>query len=284
MTKPDTDVTMSDGDFSKLRAIVHRNTGITIGETRKTMLVSRLRRRLREVNEPSFAAYISRLSRDPEEMQELTNRVTTNETYFYRTPRVWDYFQGVFIPEYLANGQNRRMRVWSAAASTGEEAHTIGAILEQQRLANPGFDYSVLGTDVSSRVLEVAQKGVYNGRSIARFRKEQPELFARQMAGSDAAGYRAVPQVRARLKFKLHNLLEKLGGTSPFDAVFLRNVLIYFTDEDQERILRHVRDLIKPDGILFIGESETLNNLQTGFEQLAPIIYRPAARVGGPCA
>ncbi|OBY26664.1 chemotaxis protein CheR [Leisingera sp. JC1] len=275
---------MSDGDFSKLRAIVHRNTGITIGETRKTMLVSRLRRRLREVDEPSFASYISRLASDPAEMQELTNRVTTNETYFYRTPRVWDYFQDVFLPEFHARGENLRMRVWSAAASSGEEAHTIGTILEKQRLEKPGFDYSVLGTDVSSRVLDVAQTGVYNGRSIARFRKEKPDLFASHMKGSDADGYKAVPQIRARLKFKLHNLLEKLGGTSPFDVVFLRNVLIYFTDEDQEKILQHVRELIKPDGVLFIGESETLNNLRTGFEQLAPIIYRPSARVSSPCA
>ncbi|WP_052272477.1 CheR family methyltransferase [Leisingera sp. ANG-M7] len=284
MRKPDTDITMSDGDFTKLRAIVHRNTGITIGETRKTMLVSRLRRRLREVEEPSFASYISRLASDPAEMQELTNRVTTNETYFYRTPRVWDYFQDVFLPEFQARGENLRMRVWSAAASTGEEAHTIGTILEQKRLEKPGFDYSVLGTDVSSRVLDVAQKGVYNGRSIARFRKEKPDLFASHMKGSDADGYKAVPQIRARLKFKLHNLLERLGGTSPFDVVFLRNVLIYFTDEDQEKILQHVRELIKPDGVLFIGESETLNNLRTGFEQLAPIIYRPSARVSSPCA
>ncbi|OED50196.1 chemotaxis protein CheR [Rhodobacteraceae bacterium (ex Bugula neritina AB1)] len=274
---------MSDGDFSKLRAIVHQNTGITIGETRKTMLVSRLRRRLREVEEPSFGAYISRLASDPEEMQELTNRVTTNETYFYRTPRVWDYFQSVFLPEFQSKGSNRKIRVWSAAASTGEEAHTIGTILEQLRLETPGFDYSVLGTDVSSRVLDIAQAGLYNGRSITRFRRDQPALFASHMTGSDAEGYKAVPQIRARLKFKLHNLLEKLGGTSPFDAVFLRNVLIYFTDEDQEKILRHVRDLIKPDGVLFIGESETLNNLRTGFEQVAPIIYRPAARVGNSC-
>lgn len=281
MKKTVSDNGMSDGDFARLRAIVHKQTGITIGETRKSMLVSRLRGRLRDLEEGSFGSYISRLSKDPEEMQELTNRVTTNETYFYRTPRVWDYFQDVFLPGFHAREESRRLRVWSAAASTGEEAHTIGAILEQQRLKVSGFDYSVLGTDVSSRVLEVAQKGVYKGRSIARFRKSQPELFASHMAGSDAQGYKAVPQVRARIKFKLHNLLEKLGGTTPFDVVFLRNVLIYFTDEDQETILGHVRDLIRPDGVLFIGESETLKNLDTGFEQVAPIIYRPAMRAAG---
>ena len=147
MSKPDTDVTMSDGDFSKLRAIVHQNTGITIGETRKTMLVSRLRRRLREVGEPSFAAYISRLSSDPEEMQELTNRVTTNETYFYRTPRVWNYFQEVYLPEYLANGPDRRMRVWSAAASTGSQStivHSGVGSLNPSEIARTGPTAMVL--------------------------------------------------------------------------------------------------------------------------------------------
>ena len=283
MSKINVDVAMSDGDFFKLRAIVHQNTGITIGESRKSMLVSRLRRRLREVNEPSFASYISRLSKDTREVQEMVNRVTTNETYFYRTPRVWEYFDIEFLPAFRAKGLNRPLRVWSAAASTGEEAHTIGTILEQYRLSDPGFDYSVLGTDVSSRVLDVAHRGVYKGRAIARFRTEKPELFAARMVGNDAEGYRVAPQIKTRVKFKLHNLLECLGGTSPFDAIFLRNVLIYFTNDDQETILRNVRDLIKPDGILFIGESETLKNLNTDFEQIAPIIYRPTARASGPC-
>lgn len=283
MIKNTPDVIMNDRDFSKLRTIVHQCTGITIGETRKSMLVSRLRGRLREVDAPNFASYISRLSNDPSEIQELTNRVTTNKTYFYRTPRVWDYFHDVFLPEFLEKKQNSPMRVWSAAASTGEEAHTIGVALEGQRLAHTGFDYSVLGTDVSSRVLEVAQKGIYNGRTIAEFRKEKPEIFTRHMVGNDEAGFEASALIKTRIKFKLHNLLETLKGTSAFDAIFLRNVLIYFTNEDQEQILRNVRDLIKPDGVLFIGESETLNSLNTDFELVAPIIYRPSARVNGSC-
>ena len=272
------DIQMSDSDFSKLRAIVHENTGITIGETRKSMMYSRLRRRLREVDEPSFAAYIARLLRDPGEVQELTNRITTNETYCYRTPRIWTYFQGEVLPPFLEGPENRRIRVWSAAASTGEEAHTIGVILEQKRIENPGFDYSVFGTDISSRVLDIAQTGLYKGRAIARFQKEQPDLFEKFMTGNETDGFKAVPQVRARIKFKLHNLLDRLGSTRPFDVIFLRNVLIYFTEEDQEKILSNIRDLIRPDGVLFIGESETLQNLNTGFEQVAPIIYRPTTR------
>lgn len=276
----DAELNMSDGDFSKLRAIVHQNTGITIGETRKSMLVSRLRRRLREVDETSFTAYIARVSKDPAEMQELTNHVTTNETYCYRTPRVWEYMIDEAVPAFLEKGRSRSMRVWSGAASTGEEAHTIGVLLEDQRKKNPGFDYSILGTDVSSRVLEVGKTGLYKGRAIARFKSEKPEEFEAFMEGDDADGYKACAAVRSRIKFKLHNLLKPLSGTSPFDVIFLRNVLIYFTDEDQEKILSNIRDMIKPDGVLFIGESETLKKLNTDFEQIHPLIYRPCGRAG----
>lgn len=271
---------MSDGDFSKLRDIVHQNTGITIGEGRKSMLTSRLRKRLREVDAQSFSEYISRLANDPSERQELTNRVTTNETYFYRTPRVWDYFQTQILPNFHNRNPKRTMRIWSGAASTGEEAHTIGVLSEDFRLSHTGFDYSVLGTDVSSRVLEVASQGVYKGRAIARFKEGQPELFNKHMVGNDSDGFSASDQIRSRLKFKLHNLFDRLAGTGQFDVVFLRNVLIYFTDEDQEKILSHVRNQMHPDGVLFIGESETLTKLNTAFEQIAPIIYKPATRVG----
>lgn len=274
----DNNFTMSDADFSKLRGIVHKNTGITIGESRRSMLVTRLRGRLREVDEPDFKSYISRVSSDPSEMQELTNRVTTNETYFYRTPRVWDYFRDVFLPEFKDKAQGRPMRVWSAAASSGEEAHTIGVMLEEEKQAHSQFSYSVLGTDLSSRVLKIADTGTYKGRSIARFQKEQPEIFARHMVGSEEAGFSVKPQIKSCIKFKLHNLLDPLKNTGPFDAIFLRNVLIYFTDEDQEKILKNVRDLIRPDGVLFIGESETLKHINTDFDQVAPIIYRPNVR------
>ncbi|GGE50314.1 chemotaxis protein methyltransferase [Primorskyibacter flagellatus] len=272
---------MSDGDFAKLRAIVYDQTGITIGETRKSLLVSRLRPRLRDLGLSEYGTYIARVAADEAERQELTNRVTTNETYFYRTPRVWTYFTDSFIPDFLAAKHGRPMRVWSAAASTGEEAHTIGTFLEETRSRTPGFDYAVLGTDISSRVIGVATEGVYRGRPVARFRADQPDLFARHMTGSDDEGWQVAPQIRSRIRFRQHNLLEPLTNTAQFDVVFLRNVLIYFTPADQERILGHVRRLLHPGGVLFIGESESLKFIETDFEQVEPIIYRPVARTAG---
>jgi chemotaxis protein methyltransferase CheR len=273
--------TMNDGDFARLRAIVYAQTGIRIGETRRSMLVSRLRPRLRDLGLTDYKSYIARVSDDPVEREELTNRVTTNETYFYRTPRVWAYFRDVFVPAFAAGSLSRPMRVWSAAASTGEEAHTLGVFLEDVRLRTPRFDYTILGTDISTRVLEIAAEGVYKGRPVARFQKDQPELFARHMVGSDDEGWKVAPAIRARIRFRPHNLLQPLTNAAQFDIIFLRNVLIYFSPEDQERILRHARALLHADGVLIIGESESLKHLATDFEQIEPIIYRPAGPAAG---
>lgn len=269
------ETSLSDQDFETLRKIVYDQTSITIGEGRKNMVFTRLQRRLRETGIGTFKGYIARVMDDAEEMQQLTNRMTTNETYFYRTPRVWDHLRSVCIPEFLESKERRAMKVWSAASSTGEEGHTLGIILEDVRKANPGFDYSVLGTDISSRVVGVAEEGLYLGRPIARFRKAEPDLFKSYMVGDDTDGFRVRPEIKKKIKFKLHNLFDRLKVGGPFDVVFLRNVLIYFTDEDQEKLLKNIHEVLRPDGTLIIGESETLGNLECNFVPAGPLIYKP---------
>jgi len=271
------DANLTDATFEKLRSIIHKNTGITIGESRKTMIVSRLRSRLRETNDASFHDYVERLQTDPREMQELINRVTTNKTYCYRTPRVWEHFEQVAVPHFAAKGLPRPMRIWSGAASTGEEAHTIGMVLEGRRRLGNGFDYAVLGTDVSSRVLELAEDGVYGPTALREILKARPELVAAHMTGDDNAGYKVSKEIKSRLTFKLHNLQKPLMGAKSFDVVFLRNVLIYFTKPDQEAILRLVGNVLEPDGTLIIGESETLTQLDLDFELVSPMVYQKSA-------
>lgn len=266
---------LNDADFDKLRSIIHKETGITIAENRRSMLFSRLQRRLRETGEQTFRGYIEKVSSNPEEMQELTNRVTTNETYFYRTPRVWQHLRETVIPAFLESKTTRPMKAWSAAASTGEEGHTLGVVFESVRQSNPGFDYSVLGTDISSRVLAIADEGHYVGRPVARFKREDPELFKQHMVGNDTDGYSVQPDIKRRIQFKLHNLLKPLASGGPFDVVFLRNVLIYFTDSDQEKILVNIHQQLRPGGTLVIGESESLKSLRCDFDPVAPLIYQP---------
>ncbi|MBF9042848.1 methyltransferase domain-containing protein [Rhodobacterales bacterium HKCCE4037] len=276
----DHSTTMSDGDFAKLRALAYDQTGITIGSTRKSMMVSRLRPRMRALGLPDYRSYITRITQDPGERKEFTDRVTTNETYFYRTPRVWSYFNEVLVPAFIEGSPGRAMRVWSAASSTGEEAYTAGVFLEDHRIGTTTFDYTILGTDISSRVVTTATEGLYKGRPVARFKAQHAELFTRHMVGSDEEGWSVSKKIKARTRFQEHNLLKPLANTAQFDAIFLRNVLIYFTSEDQEKILRHARSLLHPNGILFIGESESLKHIDTDFEQVEPIIYRAGQRTG----
>lgn len=275
---------LNEVQFDKLRAIIHDKTGITIADGRTTMLIGRLKGRLRDLGLADYKAYIARVTSDPDEMQELINRVTTNKTYFYRTPRIWEHFEDEVVPGFIARKTSRAMRVWSAAASTGEEAHTIGILLENARKKSIGFNYSILGTDVSARVLETAEAGTYGKAAVTQFRKDKPDLFNAHMKGDDAGGFHVGTEIKSRIKFKLHNLQKKLSGTPPFDAVFLRNVLIYFTNEDQENILNNVHAAMPPEGILYIGESETLTRLTTPFEMIGPMVYRPISATTGPRA
>ncbi|CUH80183.1 Chemotaxis protein methyltransferase [Tritonibacter multivorans] len=270
---PEKEIELQTSSFNKLRALIHQKTGITVADNRRGLLQSRLRGRLRETQEDSFTSYLDRVAKDANELQELIDRITTNETYCYRTPRIWDFFRDTFLPEFCDKKLPRPMRAWSAASSTGEEAHTIGIFCEDQRQTSSGFDYEVFGTDISSRVVRKAQEGRYVGKAIARLQREQPTLFERHMTGDKDAGFAVKPEIKSRLTFKLHNLIKPLGPSQKFDIVFLRNVLIYFSAEEQERILRNVARQMQPDAYLIIGESESLTRLDTAFQQVSPLIY-----------
>jgi len=270
---------LNDADFSRIRSLIHDKTGITIAENRKSMVYSRLQGRLRELGDETFQDYLNRAIHDQSELQELIDRITTNKTLFYRTPRIWKHFQDICIPSFKLNQNGRPMRVWSAAASTGEEGYTIGMVMAKEKQSNPPFDYSVLGTDISMRVLSIAEAGIYQKLSIDRFRKERPDLCEDFITGNEQEGFSVKSNIKQRIKFKRHNLLEPLRNGGPFDVVFLRNVLIYFTDDDQKKILERVHQQLRPNGTLIIGESESLKSLDCNFEAIEPLIYRPTTMI-----
>lgn len=262
---------LSDACFEKYVKVVHKITGITLEKNRKKMLVGRLRRRIGELKLTSYDEYLQYLAKNKSEEEHFINCVTTNETYFYRTPRVWDFF----VDEFLANwNTNKKLNVWSAASSTGEEAHTLGVLCQNFKSSNAGFKYSVLGTDISSDVVARCSQGNYIGRAVERFRNAKPELFEKYMIGSDADGYSVTRQIKGNINFKTHNLFNPLKGENTFDLIFLRNVLIYFTRRDQEKVLAQMQKCLSPEGYLIIGESESIASLNTNFVLQAPLIYR----------
>lgn len=274
MSMTTTEANLSDEAFQELLRLVHKLTGISIGQNRKSMLVGRLRKRLRANDLDRFEQYIELIKQDSGEVALFVDSVTTNETYFYRTPRVWDHLTQEFIPSWLARGENRPLRLWSAAASTGEEAHTAGILLEDVKRRHPRFAYQILGTDISARVVGVARQGVYRDRAIERFRNAHADLFDKYMVGNDVDGFKTAATIRNNISFQEHNLFRPRAESNKYDIVMLRNVLIYFNKTDQERVLSNIEQAMTPNGLLYIGESESLSQLRTGFDPVVPLVYR----------
>jgi len=254
--------------FDKYAHFVHKITGITLLPNRKKMLSGRLRKRMNQLSIHCYDQYLLLTKASDSEKNALINLVTTNETYFYRTPRVWDFF----TKRYLTTQKNP-INIWSAASSTGEEAYTLGIMCEQYKSQNTSFDYKILGTDISSDVINICNSGLYNGRSIKRFYDENTALFNQYMKGDNESGYSVTPNIKKNITFKTHNIFSDLPSKTTFDIIFLRNVLIYFNKEDQVKLLNHIKQYLHPNGFIVIGESESIVRLGTDFKLQEPLIY-----------
>lgn len=264
---------LSDTTFGLIRDLIHDLTGITVNESRKAMVEGRLRRRLRDRGLDAYERYLELVRQEAEERLAFIDAVTTNETQFFRTQRVWSFIEQEFLPEWAAAHPGRTCRIWSAAASSGEEAHSLAIACDLFRQRHAGFAYRILGTDISREMVALCERGLYGGRAVDAFRRTRPDAFAKYMV-PQGDRFRLAAEPRGALTFRRHNLFEPLRGQQPFDLVLLRNVLIYFTATDQERVLARVEACLAPGAALVIGESESLGSLTTGFVQAQPLVYR----------
>lgn len=277
----DTDREVDQATRRALFDQVRRHTGIVMGERKWTLLEGRLRRRLRELALPGYRDYLHLLEATPGEVNDFVDLVTTNETAFFRTPRIWEYFAQQFLPRWFDARPDAPLRVWSAAASSGEEAYTVAMLCEEFRLAHPGFRYRILATDIADGILRKAAAAQYRGRSIEALAQTHPALLQKYFSAQDE-GFCAGPALRANLTFRKHNLHERPRELGTFDVTLLRNVLIYFDADGQQAVLENVRRAMAPDGVLIVGESESLSRFEMGFAFEQPLIYRngEAARDG----
>lgn len=248
-------VILSESCFNEFLTLIHRLTGITIAKNRTSMIEGRLRKRVLALNLPSYEDYLKRVQSDRMEEAQFIDLVTTNETYFFRTPRVWDHLRNDFLPAWFASHPGATLKAWSAAASSGEEAHSLGVICQSFRDQNSAFTYQIQGTDISGEMVDLCRKGEYSGRSLELFQRTQPELFQRYMVQASNATFQVHPEIKKRLKFQTHNLFHSFSSSEKFDLILLRNVLIYFKTDDQEKVLSLLASKLSADGILVIGES-----------------------------
>jgi len=262
-------IAMSDDQFRKLRTIIHDRSGIWFPDAKKYILESRLGQRLRELSIEDFDQYAMLLDVGPyqkDEFQAMFNRITINETSFFRNEPQLDVFETRVLPELLeARAARKRLRVWSAACSSGEEPLTL-AIQIHRTLGSRLRDWTVeiLGTDISERMLEVAASGVYPDYAL----RSTPSLIKNRYFTRTDGGWRIDPDVHRLVSFETHNLRDRLAAKrhGVWDVIFCRNVMIYFDDQMKREVAQTFADQLARDGVLFIGHSESIRELTDRFE------------------
>ena len=267
---------MKQSQFNAYRTLVHELTGVGIAEDRKPMLNSRVSKLMRACGIDCYEAYYDRVLNNPAERALFVDRVTTHETSFSRTPGVWKYLQEQFFPTWHAD-HVRSCRIWSAASSTGEEAYSLAMQLCDFQTENPGFRFQIYASDISSAVVEKAEQGIYTGRNIERFTSRDPQTMAKYME-QNGESYQVTQSVRNHVHFFVQNLFEPIATDIPFDLVLLRNVLIYFSEQDQARVLANVHKAMHPEAVLIIGESESLRYVDCEFTEIEQLVYVPSSR------
>lgn len=259
--------------LTALIALVREHTGIAMTERKSILLERRLRPRMQALAIGTYQAYIDKVVKDRAEVPHFIDLVTTNDTLFFRTPQVWDYVEQEFLPQWWRAHPGQRLKVWSAAASSGEELYSMAMLCEEFQAKTPGFSYHIHATDISQQILAHARAGRYAGRSVEKIHTTHPEWVKKYFqAGSH--GLQVVDALKRHVELAQHNLLTPLKQAKQFDLVFLRNVLIYFDQEHQETVLQQARHSMAPHARLILGESESISGLNTAYHFERPMIYR----------
>ncbi|OEZ64015.1 protein-glutamate O-methyltransferase CheR [Duganella sp. HH105] len=263
---------LSPATLSALIALVRKHTGIAMTERKSILLERRLRPRMQALEIGSYQAYLDKVEQDRAEIPHFIDLVTTNDTLFFRTPQVWDYVEQEFLPQWWQTHQGKRLKVWSAAAASGEELYSMAMLCEEFQQSHPGFAYQIHATDISQQILAVARAGEYTGRSVERIHASHPDWVKKYFKPS-GKGLQVVDALKKNVELAQHNLLTPLKPHKQFDLVFLRNVLIYFDQEHQETVLKQARHSMAPHSRLILGESESISGLDTAYHFERPMIY-----------
>lgn len=269
---------ITDQEFGLLRALVQNETGIQLPDAKRALLVARLARRLRELRLDSFSAYYRRITREGDEAERvrMIDLIATNETRFFREPQQFDFLEQRLIPAWCAEAdaglRPRALRVWSAACSSGEEPFSVAMALLARLSA---WQLGILATDLSTRALERARKAVWPIEKSREIPERHLKAFMLRGVGANQGTMKAGKQLLGLVRFarlNLHDDAFVVGG--PFDLILCRNVLIYFSREGRQRVVRRLLGQLAPDGYLFLGHAETLHGFDDGLHPCGPSIYR----------
>lgn len=266
------EISLSEREFARIKARVYSVAGISLSDAKRTLVVSRLSKIVRQLGLPSFDAYLDFLERGgtAEDGQNFVNALTTNLTRFYREDHHFDHLRDYIGALISGRPRGTRLRIWSAGCSTGQEPYTIGMDLLAAFPELKRWDFKILATDIDTAVLAKAAGGVYPDSELNGLSPQRARPFERE-----GAGFVRVPgAVRELVAFKPLNLIGQWPMKGPFDAIFCRNVAIYFDKPTQGEMFGRFGKMLSPEGFLYIGHSENLGSGGEGFRLVGKTIYQ----------
>jgi chemotaxis protein methyltransferase CheR len=263
-------------DFEALRKLVKELTGINLSDQKRELVYGRLARRLRALHLRTFAQYRDLLASDGgREIVELCNAITTNLTSFFREAHHFDYLREQVLQARAADRHgSRRLRIWSAGCSSGEEAYSLAMTVAEAIPDLRSWDIRILATDLDSDVLARAQRGVYPADRIRTLTPQRRARFFIEQRGRDGPYYEVTPELAALITFRQLNLMHPLPMKGPLDAIFCRNVVIYFDKDTQRELFARITRLQRPGDLLFLGHSESLFKVSESYTPIGKTVYR----------
>ncbi len=269
---------MSESMMQQFTDLIYETTGIRIPQQKRTLMSNRVRRRLRATGCGDYQAYFQHLksiSRTDKEWDGFLQEITTHETYLFRDEAQWNWLKNTFLPGVVAAARKgdrpRSLRIWSAAASTGDESYSIATCIAASIPNHTQWNIKILGTDIGIDALRAANEGNFGERAMRLVPKDLVRRFFKK--SDDGQSWSAQQVLRDMLEFRQHNLLKPLGE-KPFDLVFLKNVLIYFDRDSKKRVMELVNKQVTPGGYLVSGPAEGISDFVTQLERHEPWLFQ----------
>jgi chemotaxis protein methyltransferase CheR len=271
-------IELTETDFARFSRLVYDQSGISLHDGKKELVKARLGKRIRQGNFSSFREYYDFVVSDPtgEELIQLLNSISTNFTHFFRENQHFDYLKQEVIPALKKKmGHNlRKIRIWSAGCSTGEEPYTIAITLLETRDNTANWMPEILATDLSTKVLGCARSGIYERKKIQTLTQELTRKYFLRGENQWRDYVKVKPSVKNVVTFQRFNLMDTLTQKEPFDCIFCRNVMIYFDKETRKALVNRFYNNLEKGGHLFIGHSESLTGMDHPFQYVKPAIYK----------
>lgn len=263
-------IKISDSEFESIRLLLFEKTGIALSNRKMALVSGRLAKRLRYYGLCNFKQYYQLLSEQAfqgQEMQTFVNLLTTNETHFFREAPHFEFLE----KQLLKSQSQRNIRIWSAAASSGEEAYSLAMLIANKFLKG---HWEIVGTDINSEVLRIATKGIYPISVADKIPEHLLKKYCLRGIGQNENCFMIDSYIKQHVNFQQANLVEKLPDIGQFDIILLRNVMIYFNNETKQKIVEQMLPKLKQGGYFIVGHSESLNFTRTGLELIQPSVYR----------